>query len=80
MCTSWSSVTSFKYLCASGVEPTGATWQLWTDQLIYMVAMALPWAGAELGEGAPTELGKLMEAIDAYIVSANVYIVSAHID
>lgn len=50
-------------------DPSGATWQPWSDQLVYLVLAALPWAGVELAEGGPAEVQRLWEAIEAYMVS-----------
>ena len=56
--------------CNSGAsgDPSGATWQPWSDQLVYLVLAALPWAGVELAEGGPAEVQRLWEAIEAYMV------------
>lgn len=42
-------------------------WQPYADHLVYSVLMALPWGGADLAEGAPAELEKLMSEVEKYM-------------
>ena len=42
-------------------------WQPYADYLVYSVLIALPWGGADLAEGAPAELDKLLESAEKYM-------------
>ena len=42
-------------------------WQPYADYLVYSVLIALPWGGADLAEGAPAELEKLLETAEKYM-------------
>eukprot|EP00798_Chlamydomonas_sp_ICE-L_P025486 gene25486-11144_t len=57
---------------ADASDKSGHTWQPWTDFLVYIVVAALPWAGAELAESSPTEMARLMESVDSYMLWAAV--------
>ncbi len=45
----------------------GRKWQPYTDNLVYMALMALPFGGPELGESSPEQMSALLEAVDAYM-------------
>jgi hypothetical protein len=45
----------------------GRSWQPYTDQLVYMALVALPWGGPELGEPLPGEVEALLAAADDYV-------------
>lgn len=51
----------------AATDPSGGTWQPWTDHLAYCALGALPWAGADLATSAPGDLGVLMDAIEKYM-------------
>ena len=42
-------------------------WQPYADYLVYSVLIALPWGGADLAEGAPAELEKLLSETEKYM-------------
>lgn len=56
-------------LSPTAVDPSGHTWQRYTDQLVHVAVAALPWAAAELSESHAGELGKLMDGVQTYLVS-----------
>lgn len=62
---------SILFHTVAATETTGHTWQPWTDHLVYMAAMVLPWAGKELVQSNPTEMGRVMDNIDAYLVGGD---------
>lgn len=45
----------------------GRSWQPYTDHLVYMALVALPWGGPELGEPLPGEVEALLAAADDYM-------------
>ncbi|GBF87915.1 nuclear cap-binding subunit 1 [Raphidocelis subcapitata] len=47
----------------------GAAWQPWADHLAYCAVAALPWAGGDLADAAPDELGAVLEAAEAYMAA-----------
>lgn len=53
-------------MCLAGSDPSGSTWQPWTDQLVYAVLAGLVWGGAKLA-AAPEEHARVMEAAAAYM-------------
>lgn len=55
-------------LLVTGVDPSGATWQPWTDQLAYAVLAGLVWGGAKLASAAE-EHARVMEAVEAYMAA-----------
>ncbi len=57
------------YVCVyTGTDPSGHTWQPWTDWLVYAAAAVLPWAGAELAAACPDELARVCDAVTEYLV------------
>lgn len=52
---------------ASPAGDDGRSWQPYTDQLVYMALVALPWGGPELGEPLPGEVEALLAAADDYV-------------
>ncbi len=50
-------------------DPSGLTWQPWTDSLVHSVVMALPWAGSELADSAPADMERLSGEIDKYLAA-----------
>eukprot|EP00775_Hariotina_reticulata_P013002 gene13002-13131_t len=54
---------------AAGQDPTGLTWQPWTDQLVYAVMGALVWGGLGLATAAESEHSQVLEAISAYMAA-----------
>lgn len=52
----------------AGVDPSGSTWQPWTDQLVYAVLAGLVWGGARLA-AAEEEHARVMEAAAAYMAA-----------
>ena len=52
---------------AAGLARSQA-WQPWSDWLVYCAAAALPWGGSEMSAACPTEFGRLMESVEAYLV------------
>jgi hypothetical protein len=52
--------------CPAGSDPSGSTWQLWTDQLVYAVLAGLVWGGAKLA-AASEEHARVMEAVETYM-------------
>ena len=42
-------------------------WQPYTDYLVYIVLMALPWGGPDLAETAPAEMEKLLAEAEKYM-------------
>lgn len=55
-------------MCPAGVDPSGSTWQPWTDQLVYAVLAGLVWGGAKLA-AAEEEHARVMEAAAAYMAA-----------
>jgi hypothetical protein len=53
----------------AGSDPSGLTWQPWSDQLVYMVLGALVWGGLALQEGCPAEHSSLLEAVSTYMAA-----------
>jgi nuclear cap-binding protein subunit 1 len=53
--------------CLAGVDPSGATWQPWTDFLAYAAMAALPWCGRELAAACPDQLSELLQKIETYV-------------
>lgn len=51
--------------------PSGAqkAWQLWSDKLVSLVVLALPWARSELADSVGPELRRVGERIDAYLAA-----------
>lgn len=47
--------------CTTGEDLSGASWQPWTDYLMYMCVAALPWCARELAESCGPLLTGLME-------------------
>jgi len=50
-----------------GGDDDGRTWQPYTDSLVYMALMALPFGGPELAEALPERLTGLLDIVDAYM-------------
>lgn len=48
-------------------DSTGHSWQLWTDYLVAIVLLALPWGGSELVDSAPSEFSLLFEKVEKYM-------------
>eukprot|EP00803_Ostreobium_quekettii_P001012 evm.model.scf_516.7 EVM.evm.TU.scf_516.7 scf_516:63384-73886(+) len=48
-------------------DPSGRSWQPWSDYLVYIVLMALPWGGIELAESAPAEVEELLDKVGKYM-------------
>lgn len=42
-------------------------WQPYTDFLVYISLMALPWGGSELADSAPTDLNGLLVEAEKYM-------------
>ena len=42
-------------------------WQPYADHLVYCALMALPWGGADLAEGAPAEMQRLLDEAEKYM-------------
>lgn len=55
-------------LQSTGTDPSGATWQPWTDQLVYAVLGGLVWGGAKLAE-AEEEHARVMAAVGQYMAA-----------
>lgn len=47
-------------------DKTGQSWQPWTDYLIYIVLIALPWGGPELLDSVSNELNNIFDKIQSY--------------
>ncbi|KAJ9529912.1 hypothetical protein QJQ45_022282 [Haematococcus lacustris] len=52
-----------------GVDPSGHSWQPWSDWLVGSVLAALPWAGAELSVACPAEWAALSGLVEAYLAA-----------
>jgi hypothetical protein len=55
-------------LVFTGADPSGSTWQPWTDQLAYAGLAGLVWGGAKLASAAE-EHARVMEAVEAYMAA-----------
>ncbi|MEW5299601.1 MAG: hypothetical protein WDW36_002600 [Sanguina aurantia] len=51
----------------SAADPSGASWQPYTDFLVYSVLAAMPWCASDLGGECPVEFASLMAALQAYM-------------
>jgi len=55
-------------LFESNGDPTGRSWQPWTDHLVHIVLMGLPWGGTDLMQGELQEQWtQLFQKIQTYI-------------
>jgi len=61
----------------AGADPSGATWQPWTDQLVYAVLAGLVWGGTKLA-AAEEEHGRVMEALTAYMAARPIKVGPQH--
>lgn len=52
---------------SSGADTDGRTWQPYTDQLVYMALMAIPFGGSELSDASGAELNDLVSAAESYL-------------
>jgi nuclear cap-binding protein subunit 1 len=52
---------------SSGTDSDGRTWQPYTDQLIYMALMAIPFGGSELSAASGAALNELVAAAESYL-------------
>lgn len=48
-------------------ESSRQSWQLWTDYLVSIILLALPWGGSELVDSAPSEFSSLFEKVEKYV-------------
>ena len=48
-------------------DPSGATWQPYSDFLAYCALAALPWCGGDLAGSAPDELQGVLDVAEAYM-------------
>ncbi|MEW5312745.1 MAG: hypothetical protein WDW38_004354 [Sanguina aurantia] len=51
----------------SAADPSGASWQPYTDFLVYSVLATMPWCASDLGGECPVEFASLMAALQAYM-------------
>lgn len=51
----------------SASDTDGRTWQPYTDQLVYMALMAIPFGGSELSAASGAALNELVAAADIYL-------------
>lgn len=62
-------------VATTGLDPTGATWQPWTDFLVQLLLAALPWCGRDLAAAGPDDLAgtgglpALLQRIEAYMAA-----------
>lgn len=61
----------------AGADPSGATWQSWTDQLVYAVLAGLVWGGTKLA-AAEEEHTRVMEALTAYMAARPIKVWPQH--
>ncbi|GMH33943.1 hypothetical protein BSKO_01777 [Bryopsis sp. KO-2023] len=47
-------------------DSTGRSWQPWTDYIVNIILMALPWGGSELADSAPAEFTSVFEKVEKY--------------
>lgn len=63
--------TIFANVCAlcvfAAADPTGVSWQPYSDFLVYSVLAALPWCASDLGGECPAEFASLMAATQSYM-------------
>ncbi|KAK9820118.1 hypothetical protein WJX72_006327 [[Myrmecia] bisecta] len=52
---------------AGDQSDSGRQWQPYSDHLVYMALMALPWGGSELADSAPSEMERLFTAVEGYM-------------
>lgn len=60
--------------CPAGRDPSGLTWQAWSDQLVHLVLGALVWGGPQLKTAAAEEHESLMQKIQQYMDSRPVQV------
>jgi nuclear cap-binding protein subunit 1 len=60
-------VTTAETSPKTGNDTDGRTWQPYTDQLVYMALMAIPFGGSELSAASGTALNELVSAAESYL-------------